>query len=174
MGKKKRELREGFRLQRIEENDANILYNMIIEHAKLEDEEFGVTATLSDYQSALSSSPPSFYGYFIQKEENNNEYSNIGIMMYYFGFSSWKGKKTLFLEDVFIHNQYRKLGLGRDIMRTLANIAKEEDCPRIDWVVHNLNDNARAFYNRNGAKELNQWILSRIDDSALLSLQCSL
>jgi len=73
----------------------------------------------------------------------------IGFATYYFGFSSWSGKH-LFLDDLYLETQYRKQGLGAQIMDQLEAIARDKDCKSMRWLVSRWNEPAIAFYKKRG------------------------
>lgn len=73
----------------------------------------------------------------------------IGFATYYFGFSSWSGKH-LFLDDLYLETEYRKQGLGAQIMDQLEAIARDKDCKSMRWLVSRWNEPAIAFYKKRG------------------------
>ncbi len=73
----------------------------------------------------------------------------IGFATYYFGFSSWSGKH-LFLDDLYLETEYRKQGLGAQIMDQLEAIARGKGCKSMRWLVSRWNEPAIAFYKKRG------------------------
>ena len=86
----------------------------------------------------------------------------IGYAFYFFTYSSFLAKKTLYLEDIFISENSRKLGAGRLLMHELIKISKKNKCGRMEWCVLDWNTNAINFYERLGAKHLKDWLYYRI------------
>jgi GNAT superfamily N-acetyltransferase len=72
------------------------------------------------------------------------------------------GKKNLYLEDIFITESKRRFGIGKLFFRELVKKAKKEKCGRMEWCVLDWNKNAIEFYNKLGAKPLDDWIYYRL------------
>lgn len=85
-----------------------------------------------------------------------------GYAFYFYSYSSFLAKKTLYLEDIFITESKRKLGIGQLFMQKLIKTAEKENCGRMEWCVLDWNKNAIDFYNRLGAKPLTEWIYYRL------------
>jgi GNAT superfamily N-acetyltransferase len=87
----------------------------------------------------------------------------IGYAFYFYTYSSFLARKTLYLEDIFISENFRKKGAGKLLINELANIAKKQKCGRMEWCVLDWNTNAINFYNKLGAKPLDEWKYYRLD-----------
>ena len=92
---------------------------------------------------------------------NNNE--PIGFAVYFFNYSTWTGKKGLYLEDLFINPEMRNYGVGLKMMKSLSKIALDNDCARMEFNVLNWNTNAIKFYEKFNAKPMKGWTLFRIE-----------
>lgn len=84
-------------------------------------------------------------------------------MFYFFSYSSFLARKTLYLEDIYITEQYRKLGVGKIFMNKLIQIAGKQKCKRIEWCVLKWNKEAIKFYEKFGANILSEWIYYRYE-----------
>jgi GNAT superfamily N-acetyltransferase len=93
-----------------------------------------------------------------------------GFALYFFGFSTWTGGPTLFLEDLFVRETHRKRGIGIALMKRLAREAVERGCKRFVWQVLDWNEPAIAFYEGLGAKVLREWLTVRLDGEELEKL----
>jgi GNAT superfamily N-acetyltransferase len=87
----------------------------------------------------------------------------IGYAFYFFTYSTFLAKKTLYLEDIYISNEYRSKGIGKIFFNELLNIAKKNKCGRMEWHVLDWNENAIKFYKNLGAKELKEWKYFRMN-----------
>ncbi len=87
----------------------------------------------------------------------------IGYAFYFFTYSSFLARKTLYLEDIFISENHRNKGIGKLFMRELLKIAKRQKCGRMEWCVLDWNKNAINFYDKLGARELKEWKYYRMD-----------
>jgi len=94
----------------------------------------------------------------------------IGFALYFYNFSTFVGKKGLYLEDLFILPQHRKQGYGKALFLELVAIAKHENCGRMEWTVLDWNAPSIAFYKAMGAKPLDDWTIFRLDETTLKSL----
>lgn len=86
----------------------------------------------------------------------------IGFAVYYYTFSSFAGLPGLYLEDLFVKREVRGKGVGRALLAKLAQIAKQENCWRIEWEVLNRNETAIRFYENLGAVPKNEWTVYRL------------
>ena len=90
-----------------------------------------------------------------------------GFALFFHNYSTWLGKRGIFLEDLFVRPPARKHGIGFALLRELARIALERDCGRMDWSVLNWNELAISFYKRIGAKPMDDWTTFRLTGDAL-------
>jgi GNAT superfamily N-acetyltransferase len=84
-----------------------------------------------------------------------------GYAFYFFTYSSFLAKKTLYLEDIYVTQSERTKGTGKLFFKELVKIAKKENCGRMEWCVLDWNKNAIRFYNNLGAKPMKDWIYYR-------------
>lgn len=87
----------------------------------------------------------------------------VGFALFFHNFSTFTGRPGLYLEDLFVYNTYRGKGYGKVLLLYLAKLAKERDCARYEWVVLDWNKPAIEFYNSLGAKQMKEWINTRVD-----------
>lgn len=81
---------------------------------------------------------------------------NLGIMIYYQTFSTWKGR-MLYLEDFVVAERARRMGVGQELWSVLVQVAREKKCTLLKWQVLDWNEPARAFYLKNGAELESGW-----------------
>ena len=93
-----------------------------------------------------------------------------GFALFFYDFSTWLGKPGLYLEDVFVHPEYRGKGIGKAILRRLAEIAVERGCARMKWEVLDWNQPAIDFYHSLGAELQREWLNVRVGKEALRKL----
>jgi GNAT superfamily N-acetyltransferase len=97
------------------------------------------------------------YQAFIGKIGNKS----ISYAIYFFTYSSFLALPTLYLEDIFVLEEYRRQGVGKRMFDHLKAIAKLEGCGRIEFTVLKWNKSAQEFYEKNKAKRL-EWFLYRL------------
>ena len=93
-----------------------------------------------------------------------------GYAFYFFTYSTFLARPTLYLEDIFILPEFRGRGLGEEMMRGLARIARRAGCGRMEWAVLDWNARAVRFYKRLGARPMKEWILCRLDAAGVIKL----
>ncbi len=93
-----------------------------------------------------------------------------GFALYFFNFSTWKGRSGIHLEDLFVRPQFRGLGIGKQLLSSVAEAAIQNGCGRLQWDVLDWNQTAIHFYEGLGAKFLNEWRIMRVDNDALATL----
>jgi GNAT superfamily N-acetyltransferase len=87
----------------------------------------------------------------------------VGFALYHYNFSTFLGKKGLYMEDIFVIEPFRRHGVGKALFMRLLDIAKEEGCGRMEWSVLDWNSPALSFYLRQGAKPMSDWTVYRIE-----------
>jgi GNAT superfamily N-acetyltransferase len=85
-----------------------------------------------------------------------------GYAIYFFTYSTFLMRPTLYLEDVFVLPEARRYGCGSALMRHLSRIALDEGCGRFDWQVLDWNQLARGFYEKLGAQHIAEWLPYRL------------
>ena len=91
----------------------------------------------------------------------------VGMALYYRSFSTWTGRPGLYLEDLYVRSEYRGLGMGRALLASLARLALDEGCRRLEWSVLDWNQPAISFYRSIGAVATDEWTRYRLDGLAL-------
>ena len=93
-----------------------------------------------------------------------------GFALYFFNVSTFLSMPGLYLEDLFVRPEFRKRGLGRQLLAHLAKIAVECGCGRMEWSVLNWNEMALGVYRAIGAKPMDEWTVQRLTGEALAAL----
>lgn len=94
----------------------------------------------------------------------------VGYAFYFFTYSTFLARPSLYLEDIFIRPDCRSRGIGEKVMRELARIARREGCGRMEWCVLDWNRSAQRFYRRLGARHLKNWFFYRLDREGMEGL----
>jgi GNAT superfamily N-acetyltransferase len=94
----------------------------------------------------------------------------VGFALYFFTFSTFKGRPTLYLEDLFVVPEERRGGIGSRLLARLAEIAVERDCGRMEWSVLDWNTPARDLYFKLGARAMDEWTVFRMAPDAFSRL----
>ncbi len=94
----------------------------------------------------------------------------VGFALFFHNYSTWLANRGLYLEDLFVRPAARKLGVGYALLQELARIAVERKCDRMEWSVLKWNQLAISFYERIGAREMNEWVGFRLTGESLLRM----
>lgn len=86
----------------------------------------------------------------------------IGFALFFHNFSTFLGKSGIYLEDLYIREEYRKKGYGKGFLKKLAGIAKERDCGRLEWSCLDWNKQSIDFYLSLGAEPMDEWTVYRL------------
>ena len=90
----------------------------------------------------------------------------VGFALYFFTFSTFTGRPTLYLEDLFVIPEERRGGVGSQLLARLAQIAVQRKCGRMEWSVLDWNTPARDLYFKLGAKAMDAWTVFRMTPDA--------
>ena len=93
-----------------------------------------------------------------------------GFALFFHNYSTFLGRRGLYLEDLFVLPAYRGKGVGRRLLAHLARIALERRCGRMEWWVLDWNESAIRFYRSIGALPMDDWTVYRLTGDALARL----
>ena len=92
---------------------------------------------------------------------------SAGFALYFHNFSTFLCRPGIYLEDVFVHPEFRGRGIGKALLLELARIARQRGCGRFEWAVLNWNTPSIRFYESLGAAAMDEWRLMRVTGAAL-------
>lgn len=138
--------------------DANLILTLIKELAAYEKLEHRVVATIDDVNKTLFGPIPK--AYVLLLEENNTP---AGFVLYHDSFSTFLCKQCIHIEDIYVRQEHRGKGYGEALVKAVCEVAQQNDCGRVDWVVLDWNQPAIDFYRHLGAEEMHEWKLFRLN-----------
>lgn len=94
----------------------------------------------------------------------------IGFALFFHNFSTFVGRPGLYLEDLYIDEEYRGKGYGKRVFLHLVSLAKERNCGRMEWTALNWNRNAIDFYHSLGAIAMDEWTTFRLTEEGIAQL----
>jgi GNAT superfamily N-acetyltransferase len=100
-------------------------------------------------------------------EENNEP---VCFALFFHNFSTWMGRRGLYLEDLFVRPERRGNGYGRALLVRLAQIARTRECGRMEWAVLDWNEPAIQFYRKLGALPNEEWTIFRLAGDGIARL----
>ena len=142
--------------------DAPVIASLVRELADYEKLLDEAKATPADFLRELESPNPVIHVLIAEWKGEP-----AGFALYFFNFSTFVGRPGLYLEDLFVRPAQRSHGIGRELLRALARIAKERGCGRMEWSVLDWNKRAIEFYESMGARGINEWTTFRLTGDAL-------
>jgi GNAT superfamily N-acetyltransferase len=134
---------------------------LIQELAEFEKEPEAVLITVDDLVRDGFGANPLFHVFVAEVEKEI-----VGIALYYYRYSTWKGK-IIHLEDLVVKDKMRGTGLGYALYSEIIKQGKRDNVRRIDWHVLDWNTPAIDFYEKSGAKVLKNWHLVQMDEDAI-------
>lgn len=148
--------------------DMIAVLELIQELAIFEKEPEAVLITVDDLVRDGFGSTPLFHVFVAEIEEKNNKDSKhiVGIALYYYRFSTWKGK-TIHLEDLVVKESMRGTGLGYALYSEIIKQGKIDQVRRVEWNVLDWNTPAIDFYEKSGAKVLRDWYVVQMDEAGI-------
>ena len=87
-----------------------------------------------------------------------------GQALFFHNFSTFLGKTGIYLEDLYVKQEFRGKGIGKALLNKIIEIAKERDCGRVEWVVLDWNKPAISFYKKLGAEGMKDWLVYRLNN----------
>ena len=96
--------------------------------------------------------------------------NGVGMAIWFYNYSTFLGRRGLYLEDLFVLPEWRGRGIGRALLAHLAHVAMEKGCGRMEWAVLDWNESAIGFYRNLGAQATDQWTVYRVTGDALARL----
>jgi len=125
-------------------------------------------STQADLADALFGAHPAAEA-LIARGDGNSEIC-AGFALFFHTYSTFLGRRSLWLEDLFVRPEHRGAGLGRALLVALARLACERGCGRFEWAVLDWNTPAIRFYESLGADVLPDWRIARVTGEALARL----
>lgn len=97
----------------------------------------------------------------------------VGFALWFYNYSTFRGRAGIYLEDLFVKPETRGLGAGKALLRRLAQRCVEADLGRLEWAVLDWNAPSIAFYDSLGAGRMDDWTVRRLSGEALTRLAAS-
>jgi len=145
--------------------DAATILRFIRDLAAFEREPDAVEATEATLDEALFGAHPAAEAVIAEQDGQP-----LGFALFFHNFSTWTGRRGLYLEDLYVTPDARGRGIGGALLRHLAGIAVARGCARFEWSVLDWNAEAIAVYRRIGAVGMEDWTVQRLSGEPLRRL----
>jgi GNAT superfamily N-acetyltransferase len=150
------------KIERAIEQDIPAIVHLVRKLAEYEKLSHSMVSREDDFRTALFGQQRSVAALMAFADE-----TTVGFALYFYNFSTFEGRRGIYLEDLYVEPEYRGRGIGSALLKRLAMIAKEENCGRMEWSVLTWNQPSIDFYHRLGAVTLDDWRIFRITGEAL-------
>ena len=146
-------------------SDASLIFGFIRELAEYERLAHEVDATEGDIAQAL-------FGPNLRVFADVAEWEGeaVGFALWFYNFSTFRGRHGIYLEDLFVRPEFRSKGIGKALLRHLARRCIAEGLPRLEWWVLDWNEPALKVYRSIGAVPMDEWTVQRMTGEALQRL----
>lgn len=143
-------------------DDVPVVHDLIVELAIFENEPNAVDNTIEQLKADGFGEKP-FYHLLIAE---NEEKETLGMALYCYGYSTWKGK-LLYLDDLVIKEKHRRKGIGTKLISKLFEIARKEKMKFVKWEVLDWNEPAIKLYKKLNARLDDSWIACKFDETQI-------
>lgn len=146
-------------------DDAETIVGLIVELARYEKLEHEAKATPDDVRRHLFGPRPAAEALIAEVDGQP-----VGLALFFTNFSTFRGQPGIYLEDVFVQPDFRGRGIGKQLLKRLAELAVDRGCGRLEWAVLDWNAPAIAFYKSLNARPMDEWTVFRLEDDVLKQL----
>jgi GNAT superfamily N-acetyltransferase len=153
------------RLRPATREDVPTILQLIRDLAEYERDPQAAVATADDIVRDVFGDPPACH--VVMADWDGQP---AGFALFFYNYSTWQGRRGLYLEDLFVRPEFRGRHIGKALMVHLARRAVAEGCVRYQWQVLDWNTPAIGFYESLGARIMDGWLTVRIDGEALEAL----
>ena len=148
-------------------DDAALLLDFVRELATYEREPDAVEATEADFRRfGFGDDGQRLFEAHVAEWDG----TPVGFALHFYLFSTWTGRPSLYLEDLYVNPEHRGRGIGKALLVHLARVAVERGCARYQWQVLDWNTPAIDFYETLGARATREWVPFRVEGAALDAL----
>lgn len=154
-----------FKIRLATREDVATILSLIRELAEYERAPGEVVATEAGLTTALFGDHPAAEVLIGEEAGEPNCFA-----LFFHNFSTWTGRRGLYLEDLFVRPDVRGKGYGKALLVRLAEIARDRECGRMEWAVLDWNEPAIQFYRKLGARPNEEWTIFRLTRDGIADL----
>ncbi len=155
----------GLKIRAATKADGTLVYSFVRDLAEYERLLDDVAATQGDIERALFEPNPRVFCDIAEWDG-----AAAGFALWFYNFSTFRGRHGIYLEDLFVRPAFRAKGIGKALLASLATRAVAENCSRVEWSVLDWNEPSIKFYESLGAIAMEEWTIYRLTGEALKKL----
>ena len=159
-----------FHIRKAERPDLPAVHRLVRALAIYERLEEQVVSSPDDFERALFAPGSTIEAVLLLPLVDGIEREPVAFALFFHNFSTFLGRRGLYLEDLFVEPQHRGKSYGKALLIHLAKLAVERGCGRFEWSVLDWNVDAQRFYASLGATLMPDWRITRVTGDALLQL----
>lgn len=145
--------------------DTPLIFSFIRKLAKYEKLAHECVATEDLIRESLFGDNPKAFCIIVEVDDKP-----VGFALCFYNYSTFQGKAGIYIEDLYVDEEYRGYGIGKGFFKYLAQKAIDENCGRIQWWVLDWNEPSINFYKKMGAKMMDEWTVCRLEGEAISAL----
>ncbi|MCR4553856.1 MAG: GNAT family N-acetyltransferase [Succinivibrionaceae bacterium] len=151
---------DNYVFRQVTRDDCNIVHELLLELCDYENLHTEFKSTPEDLENILFNLKCG--DAILVYDNESDEY--IGVILLSYNYSTFKGKPGIFIEDFYIREDKRGIGIGTFLFKYMMRVAKENGFGRIDWVCLKNNKPSIEFYEKLNAKQMPDWVMFRLDE----------
>ncbi len=158
-----------FRIRASTPEDVPEIFGMIYELAEYENSAHEVQSNEELLHASLFADDPAVWCSILEHTDGDaasDDWAIAGFCIWFKNYFTWTAKHSIYLDDLYVREQYRGRGYGKALLQHLASICVERGYPRLDWWVLDWNP-AVEFYRSIGALSMDEWTVNRLTGPAL-------
>ena len=152
-------------IRKAKKQDCPLILDFIKLLARYERLESAVSASSADLENTIFGKS-SFVRVILAFED----YIPVGFALFFFNYSTFLAKPGIYLEDLYVKEEFRGKGYGKKLLQYIARLAIENNCGRFEWSVLDWNKPSIEFYKKLGAEAMDEWTVYRLTGKALENL----
>ena len=149
--------------------DLPAAHQLIVELATYEKAPEQVILTLEQFTADFTAKHPIYHLFVAEATHEDGSTEIVGIALYYFIYSTWKGR-VIYLEDLVVTQAYRRHGVGQLLIDAVLDAARNEKVNQVRWHVLDWNEPAIRFYEKMGVKMEDDWTTCKVEKEMLYQL----
>lgn len=147
-------------------NDKTLILDFIIELARYEKLEDQVKASIKDVEETFFIDNPKVFALILEDDKKQP----AGFAVFFYNYSTFLCKHGIYIEDIYVKEEYRGRGFGKEFFKHICKIAKDKNCMRVEWWCLDWNKPSIDFYTKLGAEPMSEWTVYRLNNDKITAI----